>query len=115
MLTLCVNRTAHYHDSRELELSSDGCIGTVNEVVYLEHVQAVLTLTAAVRGEVEIYLTSPAGTQSTLLAKRQRDTNTEGFRDWSFMTTHSWGEHSQGTWKLRIDTGKTQGEVIDTG
>ena len=104
-------RVAHHHDVLELQMYSDGCRGTNNEVVYLEHVQAVLTLTAAVRGEVQIYLTSPAGTRSTLLDKRHRDRNTEGFRDWAFMTTHSWGENSQGTWILKIQTGDTEGKV----
>jgi subtilisin-like proprotein convertase family protein len=44
-----------------------------------------------------------AGTRSTLLAKRARDTSRTGFRDWAFMTTHDWGEPAHGTGLLEID------------
>lgn len=101
-----------------------------NEVKYLEHVQAIITLNALKRGDLQIYLTSPAGnvvenilvlisvlgTRSTLLAKRVRDNSRTGFRDWAFMTTHckpqqsskymkfsAWGEQATGTWTLEVD------------
>ena len=52
--------------SRELgsliiNISTDGCKGALQHVRYLEHVQAQITLSAAKRGDVEIYLTSPQG------------------------------------------------------
>lgn len=52
--------------------------------------------------QVQIFLTSPQGTRSTLLTRRPRDTSTEGFNEWAFMTTHNWGEYSLGTWTLEI-------------
>lgn len=39
-------------------------------VNYLEHVQAKITLTSPRRGDLQIYLTSPAGTKVTLLTSR---------------------------------------------
>ncbi|KAF7638786.1 hypothetical protein Mgra_00001867 [Meloidogyne graminicola] len=78
-----------------------------NHVKYLEHVQAIVTLSASKRGDIQIYLTSPRGTRSTLLAKRQRDTSRTGFKDWAFMTTHNWGESAYGTWSLEIDNDGT--------
>ncbi len=89
----------------ELTISTDGCRGTPEEVLYLEHVQAKITLSASKRGAIEVFLTSPAGTKSTLLARRTRDTSTEGFSEWPFMTTHNWGELSSGTWTLHIKNG----------
>uniref|UniRef100_A0A914XFY2 P/Homo B domain-containing protein n=1 Tax=Plectus sambesii TaxID=2011161 RepID=A0A914XFY2_9BILA len=93
------------HGSRlQLQLYSDGCAkDDERKVVYLEHVQALITLTAPKRGDIQIYLTSPSGTRSTLLAKRARDTSRTGFREWAFMTTHNWGESGAGLWTLEID------------
>ena len=53
----------------------------------------------------QVFLTSPAGTKSTLLQRRTRDTSTEGFSDWAFMTTHNWGESSVGRWTLEVHNG----------
>lgn len=71
-------------------------------VRYLEHVQAKLTLTASRRGDVHIYLTSPMGTRSTLLAQRPIDGSRAGFQSWPFMTVHNWGENPDGLWKLEV-------------
>ncbi|KAK6106499.1 Subtilase family protein [Brugia pahangi] len=93
------------HGNRlQLQLYTDGCSSySRNKVGYLEHVQAIITLTAPKRGDIQIYLTSPSGTRSTLLAKRARDTSRTGFREWAFMTTHNWGEMAVGLWTLEIN------------
>jgi len=91
----------------KVSLDYDGCRGSEQEVQYAEHVQAVVTLTAPVRGELEIFLTSPSGTKSTLLARRGRDTSSEGFTNWAFLTTHCWGESVVGTWQLEVRNGAT--------
>ncbi len=93
----------------QTRVTSNGCSGTSNEVVYLEHVQVSLTLSSNRRGEVEVYLTSPMGTRSMLLARRPRDMSNEGFRDWVFMTTHLWGELSVGDWTLEVKNGASSG------
>lgn len=108
------HRCAQYYPSRfksiphgnrlQLQLYTDGCEASPeHSVTYVEHVQAILTLKAPKRGDVQIYLTSPSGTRSTLLTKRARDTSRTGFVEWAFMSTHSWGELASGLWILDID------------
>ncbi|XP_053368611.1 furin (paired basic amino acid cleaving enzyme) a [Clarias gariepinus] len=81
----------------------DACLGKSNFVSSLEHVQAQLTMSYNRRGNLGIYLISPQGTRSTLLAPRPRDYSSEGFNDWAFMTTHSWDEDPKGEWTLEIE------------
>lgn len=71
-------------------------------VHFLEHVQAKVTLSATRRGDLHIYLTSPAGTRSTLLAQRPLDNSRSGFQAWPFMSVHTWGESPNGHWKLEV-------------
>uniref|UniRef100_A0AAY4BVU8 P/Homo B domain-containing protein n=1 Tax=Denticeps clupeoides TaxID=299321 RepID=A0AAY4BVU8_9TELE len=82
--------------------SVDGCLAKPNFVSSLEHAQAHLTLSYNRRGNLAIYLISPMGTRSTLLAPRPHDYSSEGFNDWAFMTTHSWDEDPRGDWTLEI-------------
>ncbi|XP_038130845.1 proprotein convertase subtilisin/kexin type 5 [Cyprinodon tularosa] len=71
-------------------------------VVYVEHVVVRITIIHSHRGDLSITLMSPAGTVSQLLAHRPLDNSTEGFQNWEFMTTHSWGEQAAGEWTLKI-------------
>lgn len=82
------------------------------QVNFLEHVQAHITLTSPRRGDLQIFLTSPAGTKSTLLAKRPHDSSRAGFHDWPFLTVFCWGEQPAGTWQLEIQNdGRYQVEL----
>ncbi|KAL4227608.1 hypothetical protein ACF0H5_013049 [Mactra antiquata] len=92
-------------------LYTDGCEGTDHHVKYLEHVQARITLKSSRRGDVQIFLQSPSGTKSTLLAKRGQDSSREGFNNWAFMTTHNWGELSKGDWVLTIENSARSSEL----
>nr|XP_023670000.1 furin-1-like isoform X1 [Paramormyrops kingsleyae]XP_023670001.1 furin-1-like isoform X1 [Paramormyrops kingsleyae]XP_023670002.1 furin-1-like isoform X1 [Paramormyrops kingsleyae]XP_023670003.1 furin-1-like isoform X1 [Paramormyrops kingsleyae]XP_023670004.1 furin-1-like isoform X1 [Paramormyrops kingsleyae]XP_023670005.1 furin-1-like isoform X1 [Paramormyrops kingsleyae]XP_023670007.1 furin-1-like isoform X1 [Paramormyrops kingsleyae]XP_023670008.1 furin-1-like isoform X1 [Paramormyrops len=83
--------------------SVDACFGMPNYVKSLEHAQAELTLSYNRRGNLAIYLVSPQGTRSTLLAPRPHDYSSEGFNEWAFMTTHSWDEDPRGEWTLEIE------------
>nr|CAA48730.1 LPC2 [Lymnaea stagnalis] len=86
-----------------MSIESDGCFGTENEVNYLEHVQAFITLRSTYRGCVTMYMTSPMGTTSMILSQRPNDDDDKnGFTRWPFMTTHTWAEMSRGTWTLDI-------------
>ncbi|KAK0098162.1 hypothetical protein PV326_010739 [Microctonus aethiopoides] len=86
-----------------LEIKTDACTGTEYAVNYLEHVQAVITVNATRRGDLEIFLTSPMGTRSMILSRRVNDDDhRDGFTRWPFMTTHTWGEYPQGTWTLEV-------------
>ncbi|XP_046890414.1 furin (paired basic amino acid cleaving enzyme) b isoform X1 [Hypomesus transpacificus] len=83
--------------------SVDACWGRPEYVSSLEHVQARLSLSYTHRGSLAIHLSSPLGTRSTLLADRPKDSSSEGFNDWAFMTTHSWDEDPRGEWTLEIE------------
>lgn len=83
-----------------------------DKVKYLEHVQAKINLTTNRRGDIHIYLISPAGTRATLVAERAMDNSRAGFVNWPFMSVHSWGENPDGKWKLEIhNEGKYHSEL----
>lgn len=46
-----------------LQIRTDACQGQDTEINYLEHVQAVITVNATRRGDLELFLTSPMGTR----------------------------------------------------
>nr|KAF7415798.1 hypothetical protein H0235_012390 [Vespula pensylvanica] len=86
-----------------LKIKTDACAGTEYAVNYLEHVQAVISINATRRGDLELFLTSPMGTRSMILSRRiNDDDHRDGFTKWPFMTTHTWGEYPQGTWLLEV-------------
>nr|XP_040019195.1 furin (paired basic amino acid cleaving enzyme) b isoform X2 [Gasterosteus aculeatus aculeatus] len=92
--------------------SVDACWGRPEYVRSLEHVQARITLSHNQRGKLAIHLISPLGTCSTLLFPRPNDFSSEGFNDWAFMTTHSWGEDPQGEWTLEIENVAANGRDL---
>lgn len=81
---------------------TDACINTENEINFLEHVQSKVSVKVKYRGNLQIYLTSPMGTNSTLLGRRVEDDSSDGFNNWPFMTVHNWGESPRGMWTLEI-------------
>uniref|UniRef100_A0A1L8DJ27 furin n=2 Tax=Nyssomyia neivai TaxID=330878 RepID=A0A1L8DJ27_9DIPT len=93
-----------------LTLTVEHCMG----VNYLEHVQAKITLTSQRRGDIQIYLTSPAGTRVTLLTSRIHDVSRAGFTLWPFMSVHTWGEAPHGNWQLEIrNEGRYMAQITD--
>lgn len=85
-----------------LHMDVNACKGTLNEVVFLEHVQCKISLRFFPRGNLRILLTSPMGTTSTLLFERPRDVVASNFDDWPFLSVHFWGEQAVGRWTLQI-------------
>ncbi|SPP83991.1 blast:Furin-like protease 1%2C isoforms 1/1-X/2 [Drosophila guanche] len=81
-----------------LQLTVEHC----RSVNYLEHVQAKITLTSQRRGDIQLYLRSPANTSVTLLTPRVHDNSRSGFNQWPFMSVHTWGESPRGNWQLEI-------------
>ena len=71
-------------------------------ITKLEHVQFIVTLKHRNRGDLNIVIKSPQGTESTLLTNR-RDQSTKGLKDWAFMTLHFWGENPTGKWQVVIN------------
>ncbi|XP_058138155.1 proprotein convertase subtilisin/kexin type 4 isoform X2 [Dasypus novemcinctus] len=88
------------------------CAGHANHVRSLEHVQVRLSLTYSRRGDLEIALSSPMGTRSTLVAVRPFDISGQGYNNWVFMSTHFWDEDPQGTWTLTLEN---KGYYFNTG
>lgn len=42
------------------------------------------------------------GTETTLLTEREQDKSIDGFKNWSFMSVHNWGENPKGLWTIKI-------------
>ena len=64
------------------------------------------------RGDIQIELTSPSNTTSTLLPYRDYDfINEEGYDNWPFMSVHFWGENPVGTWTLQTAFKSSSGHV----
>ncbi|XP_050438034.1 neuroendocrine convertase 2 [Adelges cooleyi] len=107
--------TSRKDGSLTLTLNTDACRGTDTHVKYLEHVQAVITLNATRRGDVELFLTSPMGTKSMILSRRPNDDDRrDGFTKWPFMTTHTWGEYPAGEWTLEVKFNTPEEQQEDT-
>ncbi len=70
------------------------------ENLRLEHVTVHVKATHPYAGNLEWRLTSPSGVTSRLARSRFNDTSAN--LDWTFMTTHFWGERSEGGWKLEV-------------
>uniref|UniRef100_A0A4W3K9N4 Neuroendocrine convertase 1 n=2 Tax=Callorhinchus milii TaxID=7868 RepID=A0A4W3K9N4_CALMI len=100
-----------------IEIPTKACEGQNNHIMALEHVQLEGTIEYTRRGDLHITLTSPSGTSTVLLAERERDSSPNGFKNWAFMSVHTWGEDPAGTWVLRITdmSGRKQnkGKIID--
>uniref|UniRef100_A0A8D3DI34 Neuroendocrine convertase 1 n=1 Tax=Scophthalmus maximus TaxID=52904 RepID=A0A8D3DI34_SCOMX len=96
-----------------IEIPTKACAGQENAVRSLEHVQVEASIEYTRRGDLHITLTSPAGTSTVLLAERERDTSSNGFRNWDFMSVHTWGEDPAGTWTLKITD--TSGRMENEG
>lgn len=66
----------------------------------LEHITVHVKATHTYRGNLEWRLISPSGISVRLARARFNDTGAD--LDWTFMTTHCWGERSVGDWKLQV-------------
>ncbi|XP_072578082.1 proprotein convertase subtilisin/kexin type 4 isoform X15 [Vulpes vulpes] len=88
------------------------CAGRANYIRSLEHVQVQLSLSYSRRGDLEISLTSPMGTRSTLVAIRPLDVSGQGYNNWIFMSTHFWDEDPRGLWTLGLEN---KGYYFNTG
>ncbi len=79
-----------------------GVTSTINipDDFSVERVEVTLSATHTFRGDLEIVLTSPDGTQS-VLAEKHNDSG-DNYSGWTFSSVRHWGETSQGDWQLRI-------------
>ncbi|MBM3969278.1 MAG: hypothetical protein FJ302_05380 [Planctomycetes bacterium] len=72
----------------------------VTEDISVEWVEVTFNTTHSVRGQLEVILTSPDGTQS-VLAEDRNDPN-DDYRNWLFTSARHWDESTLGTWTLQV-------------
>ena len=78
----------------------DGCNMNIERV---EHVTLVMTVTPnGKRGELEMRIISPMGTNSMFLGTRSHDYSSAGFNNYEFLTVELWDEDPTGKWELQI-------------
>jgi len=66
-----------------------------------ESVAVYLSLSHSSRGDLDVILTSPSGTES-LLHPGQRPESTQVDEHWKLMTVRNWNEPANGDWSLHI-------------
>jgi Ca2+-binding RTX toxin-like protein len=66
----------------------------------IEMLEVTFDATHTARGNLEVILTSPAGTQS-ILAEDRNDPNAD-YTNWIFTSARHWDESTQGTWTLQV-------------
>lgn len=69
--------------------------------ITVETVEVTFSATHTSRGQLQVVLTSPAGTRSVLASRRPGDTG-DHFAGWTFSTVRSLGESATGTWTLTV-------------
>jgi hypothetical protein len=90
-------------DDPSSPVSSTISIELTTEDYFVESVEVYIALNHFSRGDLEIILTSPQGTES-ILHPGQRPENTVLREDkrWKMLTVRSWGESAEGDWTLAI-------------
>ena len=82
-------------------------INYTGDIIYLEHIVVnitfeIINLPDGRRGDIKIVLTSPSGTDSTLLGYCSLDDGGPGYYYWPFMSVMFWGENPTGKWTVSI-------------
>ncbi|HVK07938.1 MAG TPA: S8 family serine peptidase [Gemmataceae bacterium] len=78
---------------------------TVSRNIRVEHVEVEFSASHPYRGNLEVVLTSPDGTQSVL--SQVHNDGGPNYSGWTFSSVRHWGEQSAGTWTLRVRDGYT--------
>ena len=73
---------------------------SVSESIKVEHVEVIVDISHEYRGDLEIILTSPQGTENILSEKHGDGGN--DWNNWMFTSVHNWDEDSSGTWTLSV-------------
>lgn len=87
---------------------------TVTGGIDIEHVEVDINISHANIGDLEIWLVSPNGTRSVLLDRPEKNPlnpnsvgATENNINWTFSSTHHWGETGVGDWSLMVRDRRT--------
>lgn len=73
-----------------------------SDIDAVEHVEVVFSASHQRRGQMEVTLVSPSGTEIRLLRRRTADASGAGFNNWKFGANAFRGEDPNGTWTLRV-------------
>jgi len=85
----------------------------VTDEYSLESVDVSVDITHSARGDLDIVLVSPLGTESWLAEAHGDDGN--DYSDWMFSTVRHWDESSLGTWTLKVrDTSSSDNGTLDS-
>lgn len=79
--------------------------------IVAESVVVYLELHHSSRGDLDVILISPSGTQSVLHPSMRPETTTDDER-WKLMTVRNWGENAHGLWTLSIVDEKAIASVV---
>ncbi|KAJ3218502.1 pheromone processing endoprotease [Dinochytrium kinnereticum] len=74
----------------------------VADFLRLEHITVTVNINHTRRGDVNVKLISPANVVSYLGVKRPADSDTNGFKNWTFMTVKHWDESPVGDWQIVV-------------
>jgi subtilisin-like proprotein convertase family protein len=87
-----------------LEIKSNSCREDGHLYIrYLEHLQVFVSIEYSKRGDLNISIESPQGTDVALFHPRQNDFDKkDGFENFPLVSVHTWGENPYGIWKLRL-------------
>lgn len=84
---------------------------SVSDNIRLESVGVMVDINHEQRGDLEIVLTSPGGTESVLADWHYTDSQ-QGYQFWTFSSVQHWGESSEGDWTLRVEDKAAGGEGV---
>ncbi|MCT7991018.1 SBBP repeat-containing protein [Laspinema olomoucense] len=73
---------------------------TIYEDIKIEKIEIIFDAKGLYRGDLEIVLIAPDGTESVLAQPRFDDGT--AYENWVFTSARHWGESSLGEWKLRV-------------
>ena len=98
----------------EHSLQSSFRVKHVNGIKALEKVAVTVSVRTRRRGNISIWLRSPAGTINTLMTHRASDDDDGGWKGWTFSTNAFFGEERvSGEWVLGVQNhGSTEGELL---
>jgi Proprotein convertase P-domain len=110
MLSATSGRVNIPYDDKGTTITSDV---TIEGIMTVESVVVYLEIESSTRGELDIRLKSPQGTESILTpGLRPENTQLPANQRWKLMTVRSWGESSAGNWTLSITDSKP-GDLSD--
>ncbi|XP_071794025.1 neuroendocrine convertase 1-like [Asterias amurensis] len=98
-------RVIDTNQNLKLDIQTNACKGTSDEVKHLEHVVLYVTTEYSKRGALNIHLTSPSGTETVLLSERPVDSSSSPMTSFPLMSVQLWGEDpsfGDGNWRLEI-------------